>query len=582
MIIKGERVTASRAAAPLLRHLLHGEENDRVTLVQGTEQDARAAFADARVADKKFAVRHFIISPESETTRAEAMMVLGLLAKDFAFDPATAIVFEHDKPRALPNAFGTHWHCLVPEIIDAATGRVMDSRYSYLRHEKVARIAEHRLKHQFVRSNHEKACLAALESDGHLDVAADLRAFIENDPGEAHREAFSRDVHQMGKRRGVDVPAARAAVRAAWETTTGWADFTSALAADGFRLSTGHRDDTLIVETEDGVFVGAVHRLARIRKLDLRNRKERNHERATETEPRTRDAGTDAHRHSQDPVGTINSRELNQRRTPAQGSCRPVAVITSDDNAGFSDESGGLASKAGRIGTLHSGGCSATLRLALNRNHSAFRQLFERAQQLARPPQARVKAKLHQLENRLKAKLQELISPALEMPALDNARLRIEKARNHKEKLSVRLEQEKKRRERYLLHRPTGAIAHISGDKIKWSKGLELIDTRLVDLETQWNTAWEEKKSLEGLVINLENELQRKKRRLYDAPDQQRKILICRREITRIGFALTILDKNPAIALGGLTMLLVVAAGTAIINELFVRQFGSEPFLKFH
>ncbi|MDI1347062.1 MAG: hypothetical protein PSV22_23675 [Pseudolabrys sp.] len=135
MIIKGERIIASRAATPLLRHLLHGEENDRVTLLQGTEEDTRAAFADARNAAKKFALRHFIISPESETSRADAMMVLGLLAREFAFDPATAIVFEHDKPRAAPTAFGTHWHCLLPEI-DLATGRVMDSGYSYLRHEK--------------------------------------------------------------------------------------------------------------------------------------------------------------------------------------------------------------------------------------------------------------------------------------------------------------------------------------------------------------------------------------------------------------------------------------------------------------
>jgi hypothetical protein len=158
VIIKGERVTSSRSATPLLRHLLHGEKNDRVTLVQGTEEDVRAAFADARDASKKFALRHFIISPASKTTRAEAMMILGLLARDFAFDPATAIVFEHNSPRAVATAFGTHWHCLVPEI-DAATGRVMDSRYNFLRHEKIAILAAHRLgrTHEFVRSPHEEA-----------------------------------------------------------------------------------------------------------------------------------------------------------------------------------------------------------------------------------------------------------------------------------------------------------------------------------------------------------------------------------------------------------------------------------------
>jgi hypothetical protein len=39
IIIKGERITSSRSATSLLRHLLQGEENDRITLVQGTEED---------------------------------------------------------------------------------------------------------------------------------------------------------------------------------------------------------------------------------------------------------------------------------------------------------------------------------------------------------------------------------------------------------------------------------------------------------------------------------------------------------------------------------------------------------------
>jgi len=40
MIIKGERVSSSRAPGPLVDHLLRGEENDAVTLLQGTESDS--------------------------------------------------------------------------------------------------------------------------------------------------------------------------------------------------------------------------------------------------------------------------------------------------------------------------------------------------------------------------------------------------------------------------------------------------------------------------------------------------------------------------------------------------------------
>ena len=91
MIIKGERVKTSRAMAPLIRHLLSGEENEAVTVVRGTEDDIRSAFADARALDRNFSIRHFIISPAVETSDEDAEMVLGLLGREFAFDPATAL-----------------------------------------------------------------------------------------------------------------------------------------------------------------------------------------------------------------------------------------------------------------------------------------------------------------------------------------------------------------------------------------------------------------------------------------------------------------------------------------------------------
>lgn len=413
------RFTSARQATPLLQHLMHGEENDRVALIQGTEDDVRAAFGDARDADKKFALWHFIISPESETTRAEAMMVIGLLAQDFAFDPATAIVWEHDKPRAVATAFGTHWHCLTPEIIDTATGpRVMDSRFSYLRHCKVARIAEHRLKQKFVRSNHETACLAALESDGRLDVAAALREFIENDPGEAHREAFSRATHQMGKRKGIDIPAARSTVRAAWETTTGWTEFTDAVEAAGYCVSAGDRDDTMIVETHDGFFVGAAHRLARVRKLDLKRRKELSDEQSKNTGQRPRVAGIDARRHPEDTVGAADPGRQPAGGAAEAGSSHRTPFVHPDGGAGHPDQSGKTAPEAGRGGPSYPGRFAVALRIALSRNPIAAHDLLNRARQLARAPLARVKGKLDGIERRLNAELQNLTVPPLKLPQL--------------------------------------------------------------------------------------------------------------------------------------------------------------------
>jgi hypothetical protein len=49
--------------------------------------------------ENTFALRHFIISPECDTSRDDALMIVGLLGREFTLDPATAIVFEHSKPR---------------------------------------------------------------------------------------------------------------------------------------------------------------------------------------------------------------------------------------------------------------------------------------------------------------------------------------------------------------------------------------------------------------------------------------------------------------------------------------------------
>ena len=555
MIIKGERVAAARKATPLLRHLLHGEENDRVTLVQGTEEDTRVAFADARNADKKFALRHFIISPESETSRADAMMILGLLAREFAFDPATAIVWEHDKPRAVAT-FGTHWHALVPEIIDTPAGsRVMDSRFSYLRHCKVARIAEHLLKQNFVRSNHELACLAALESDGHLDVAAALRTFIENDPGEAHREAFSRGLHQMGKRQGIDIPAARAVVRAAWETTASWTAFTAALDADGLRITTGDRAGTLIVETRDGIFVGAAHRLARARKVDLQRRKD-------EADERTSEIKSDPGGH---PVPKA-----------ATGPSDRVLVAHGESAQGNSVESRSAAPQGGRGGALYPTSVAVSLRIALKRNPRVVRQLLDSLRQLARSPQERVRAKLDARENYFQAELQKLISPVIAFPILDDARKQVTLARAECDKFKQSLNLATEQRAQSLLERPTGVMASIRGEKRAWSEHLTKINAKMNAFKDQERLAWKRYAERKEIVADLEKELLAKKHQLMNLPSHQQKLSLCRRELTRISVARQLLEKDPLVALGGLTMLLAAAAIAIISDGLIGRRFATE------
>ena len=76
MIIKSWHIARSRTNARLTRHLLHGDENEDVILLQGTADDIRSASSDARDLNRKYCVRHFIISPAVETSDDEVRETL--------------------------------------------------------------------------------------------------------------------------------------------------------------------------------------------------------------------------------------------------------------------------------------------------------------------------------------------------------------------------------------------------------------------------------------------------------------------------------------------------------------------------
>lgn len=336
----------------------------------------------------------------------------------------------------------------------------------------------------------------------------------------------------------------------------------------------GDRDNTEIVETHDGVFVGATHRLARVRKIDLKRRKDLSNERTAEAESGPRDAGGDARRHPEDTVRTPDSERQHAGGAAEGGSSHPTTVVDSDRGTGPSDQSGKVAPEAGRGGPLYTRRLAVALRVALRQNPVATRDLLNKARQLARAPLARVKDKIDGLEQRLKAELQDLTEPQLALPQLDDARRRLAEAKAHEEKVSAALSQAKERHAHYMLRRPNGVMASIRGETRKWAEGLTKIDARVANLETKSNDAWSRRKDMESVVTSLEKELQRRQYALRASSDQQKKILVCRQKIDRITVARQILDKAPSLAFGGLTLVMTTAAGATLVGQMFTRQVG--------
>ena len=573
MLIKGEPVVASRAAAPLLRHLLHGEENDAVTVLQRTEDDYRCAFADARALDRNNSHRHFIISPAQETSRDDALMVLGLLGREFGFDPAVAFVVEHAKPRAVPTAFGTHWHALVPAQ-DPATGRTLSSKFSYLRHQKISCIAAHRLGHPFIALAHTTAVLDALESDGHIDVAAALRNSIDNKVPERPREAFSRDVQQMAKRLGVNVPAARAAVRAAWETTSDREALESALARSQLRIRPGDKPETFIVDTLEGVFCGAAHRLARVRRTDFlirmtgdQNVRSQSAEQREGVLP-VAALGNSFNQGASGPTGPARNRQSS-----GGGSSADLIGIDSDNTARSADQSRSRSSTHGRHRSLYSRGRTRRFRQALNRNPSRLGKMVGDARFLARPPVERVAIQLNNYEEKLQGQIKTLLSRPPPSAALAAAQREATTLRVRLDKYEKAISAAQAHFRSITASEPRGLGAKFDGTRHRWASRLTAAETRCAALTEKRDSLVARLHHVKGSISEFEKDGDRAHSLALRSADSAARATHLRHQIAHISQCRARLNILPAIAWGGVAM--VLGAMTAIeLVEIIESESG--------
>ena len=224
------------------------------------------AMRDAREHGSKYGLRHYKIAPEQPMTGDDARAVLTKLGQEFRFDPARALLVEHQKSRAGGNGYERHWHALVPEY-DPVAGRVLDWHQSFPRHEKIARQAEQRLGHDLVPGRHNAAVAAAVadsqpELARRLDIAAALPL---------PSSAYSTAGHQMAARRGHSLPADKLGIAQSWQRSDSPQAFAAALAEKGITVRQGDKPGTYIAERE-GALIGAVHRLVGAKKGEVAER----------------------------------------------------------------------------------------------------------------------------------------------------------------------------------------------------------------------------------------------------------------------------------------------------------------------
>jgi hypothetical protein len=263
MIIKATRITTFSGADALGDHVFDGLGNDDILTIQGCREDLDDMVADAVRHGAKYSIRHVIISPSQITRRQEAIALVARYAIEFGGDASRSVIVEHRKSREHAG-YNLHWHAMIPEVQD---GRVLNSSWMRLRHEKLSRVAEMDLGHALVPGRWNRAVETTLRAEGHSEMAARVAplALIPRPTS-----SYTGAQHQAARRAGLSMPHTRAIAMAAAQAT--WADsgkaFASALATQGLRLKTGAKTGIIIIEGHDGDGdwheLGAVHRMLKV------------------------------------------------------------------------------------------------------------------------------------------------------------------------------------------------------------------------------------------------------------------------------------------------------------------------------
>ena len=210
---------------------------------------------------------HVSVNPSSAWTamqRDEA--VRRILVEIGALENAWILVEHAEKKRAMAGGHDRHWHLVVAHIDHS--GRALDVRSSFARLEAVARTCEHDFGEPLTVSRRTAAVAGHLKRMGRADVIAALASASKQ--LDRPRSAMSSAGRQRAARDGIDLPALRAAVRAAWQTP----NLVDALALAKLRLGFGDHRPVPVVKTVDGQVVGALDRLAGVTRAETKIRLE--------------------------------------------------------------------------------------------------------------------------------------------------------------------------------------------------------------------------------------------------------------------------------------------------------------------
>lgn len=332
MIIKGHGINSSSDIKKFTDYLFTHEKNEQINILQGNPENIRSMFHDANNSNLKYGCQHFIMSSKEQMTQEQAISIIkDLICKEYNQNYDDLVIVNHQKERASYDSDKNHYHIIIPHC-DPITGKAINLKNSKRRNEKISRLAELELGFNLVKGRHNKAVFKQLEKEGRQEQAQAMEHLTE---GDLPQSAYGKKAHQKAEKTGLNLPEAKAHIKATYQHSGSLALFLKNIKNQGYTLKSGDKQDTYIIEKND-VLIGSASRLLGIKKSEFQklynqHLKEINHDRTAETNNPTSNIHT---------IEKI-SREHNADNRPSNRDTRKLTVgadtaVTRDDSTATS------------------------------------------------------------------------------------------------------------------------------------------------------------------------------------------------------------------------------------------------------
>lgn len=265
MIVKESRIRTKSGAGALTRHVLRGAKNEAIRVLTGSDWLMRDQMREAHREGLKYGLRHIAFNPDEAMTDEELSAFARRLCDELHAAPEHLTLVIHQKDGS------THGHLILPEW---QQDHVLESRFTWMRMEKVARLEEIRLGHKLVAGRHDRAIAKALRKEGRHSEAEQVDALVPVSHDAKPRAAYTSQAQRITERQELDLPALKKLVCILWSRSEDLKAFRDALKEHSLTMRAGDRAEQRpgahIIEDHNGTLIGSFTRLTKVRMAEFR------------------------------------------------------------------------------------------------------------------------------------------------------------------------------------------------------------------------------------------------------------------------------------------------------------------------